>query len=45
MDTSEITVVRDLGVKVPASLSGNFLPLEKLREQMVSGKGVKHLLA
>ena len=45
MDTSEITVVRDLGVKVPASLSGNFFPLEKLREQMVSGKGVKHLLA
>ena len=45
MDTSEITVVRDLGVKVPASLSGNFLPLEKLREQIVSGSGIKHLFA
>ena len=45
MRTSEITVVRDLGVKIPAELSTHCLAFQDLRHQLVTGRGIKHLFA
>ena len=45
MRDSEITVVRDMGAKVPAGLSANCLTFQDLREQILSGRGIRHLFA
>ena len=45
MDNSEITVVRDLGAKVPPEFSANCLLFHDLRQQIVAGKGIRHLFA
>jgi glycosyltransferase involved in cell wall biosynthesis len=45
MSASEITILRDLGVKSPAGRYPNYLPFQELREQIVKGKAWKHLFA
>ena len=45
MSESEITVLRDPGVKLPAGLYPTCLPFQELREQIVKGSAWKHLFA
>ena len=45
MNAYDITVLRDLAAKMPAGLSANSWLFQDLREEVVIGKGVRHLLA
>lgn len=45
MGASEITILRDLGVKLPPGECRNCLLFQELREQIVKGQAWKHLFA
>lgn len=45
MKKSEITLVRDVGAKIPTELSANCLMIQNLRQEIVTGKGIRHFFA
>jgi glycosyltransferase involved in cell wall biosynthesis len=45
MKKSEITVLRDLGAKIPVEHSANCLLFQDLRQEIVTGKGIRHFFA
>jgi glycosyltransferase involved in cell wall biosynthesis len=45
MVASDITVLRDLAATMPAGLPANYMVFQELRDQIVSGKGMRHLFA
>jgi glycosyltransferase involved in cell wall biosynthesis len=45
MTNTEITLLRDVGSRLPPGTHANVLPFQVLRDQIAHGRGVAHLLA